>query len=189
VEAKDGMDATRRSQTAGLDWLHPAQARAAATTLKRRRRREREVGERAGRERERERERERVWLAWGKAAGLYCSAWATWMTCMRAGLHGLSTRRCVATQGLLPATALPWARRTIDKRTETPRLGLGSTTKFPQLPYTGTHVLQRVAGRAGAHASSGARRRRRRVPVLFHLRRFENAKLPKVATKLKISKK
>jgi hypothetical protein len=26
------------------------------------------------------------------------------------------------------------------------------------------------------------------VPVLFHLRRFENAKLPKMATKLKISK-
>jgi hypothetical protein len=70
VEAKDGMDATRRSQTAGLDWLHPAQARAAATTLKRRRRCEREVGERAGRERERDRERERESLVGlGKGRG------------------------------------------------------------------------------------------------------------------------
>jgi hypothetical protein len=44
----------------------------------------------------------------------------------------------------------------------------------------------RAEGRA--RARSRACRRRRRVPVLFHLRRFENAKLPKVATKLKITK-
>jgi hypothetical protein len=46
----------------------------------------------------------------------------------------------------------PWAQRTVNKRTEAPRLGLGSTAEFPRLPYIGAHVLRRVAGRAGVPA-------------------------------------
>jgi hypothetical protein len=82
-----------------------------------------------------------------------------------------------------------WARRTRKTR------GGGSTAApGPQRRTPGVRTLDFSASatwacrRTRVRARARARRRRRRVPALFHLPRFENAKLPKVATKLKISK-
>jgi hypothetical protein len=78
-----------------------------------------------------------------------------------------------------PRRPSPWARRTVNRQTEAPRLGLGSTTEFSQPPYIGAREHRRVAGKGG-------------VPALFWsvvtptpsssfnpVRPFRNCKTPK----------
>jgi hypothetical protein len=88
-----------------------------------------------------------------------------------------------------PRRSLPWARRTVHKRTEAPRLGLGSTPEFPRLPYTGARVLRRVAERAGVPALFWSAATPTPNSSLIRLGLFEIAKLQNVPTKSKISEK